>query len=904
MNAALTFDADAIRYHIQLLHYLAERANVPGKLVLSAIADKALRIPAIIQHFQIGDVDGMTAAAMVIPAPYGVYASYSIMRLDLPDGAKGEIADVRATLAFPVDADSDHKGVATPRAPLTPNLVIESSAGNYQEIMILDRALLPDESKPLAKALKELTGDKMCIGDISRIMRVPGTLNYPSASKIKRGRSPDPQPVRVHKAWDGWTKVDDLRAVVAANIKPKTVTKITAPVPDAVDGVSHDGIRYAEVVWYCQHMAKVWTLDDRENTPDDFELAKRIKLSFPGQDGLDAVLLLGWEDREDEIQKRWWSPNDFKTSGENLLTLRALKESNWMFRHTIGCPMPPPSPSIPIPAEVLRQISGTTPLISGRGEAQAKAWGAILDAVPRVPRSEAYPELPNAIVHPLRDAINAAIPGIVLHKSADALAVVAAVHPETANKVAALVSQIDREAIAARASGLIESVEHDLKPSDYVRDQKGEPQNDNIDNVAFFLSQLSAEVRWNDWTESMEVRGWKWDNWSFINDHVVTLLRARASQTGTRFRVGKDFLWDSLLALALRHRVDPVRDTLKRLEESWDGISRLDTWLHNACGVPDDPYHRAVSQNVVGGLVRRARNPGCKHDEVLLFIGEQGTNKSGVPAILSLREEWFTDEIELGDASKELVLSLAGKLVVEIGEMGKKSIAGNNTVKSMLARRTDRGRTAYARTVTARPRRNIFVATTNDPEPLSDLTGNRRWLPVRINREIDIEWLRANVTAIIGEAAARESKGDTFRIPRELWGVAAVHQTAATETPEYQNVLKEWLTPKGLPVFMTIADLSHIAREAAGGRMVKASEYNRVVEKLGFRRQTKRVDGRPTDVWLHGDGKDAYRLTASSLRTMPRGVNLSMPIDTVTSAISAPPQSSRTFSNVLGRPPY
>lgn len=287
--------------------------------------------------------------------------------------------------------------------------------------------------------------------------------------------------------------------------------------------------------------------------------------------------------------------------------------------------------------------------------------------------------------------------------------------------------------------------------------------------------------------------------------------------------------------------------------------------------------------------MKRARNPGAKHDEVLLFIGEQGTNKSSVPEILAIQKRWFTDEIELGDPSKELVLSLAGKLVVEIGEMGRKSVAGNNAVKSMLARCVDRGRTAYARTVTARPRRNIFIATTNDPEPLSDLTGNRRWLPVRIGAEIDIDWLRANVGQIAGEAASREAKGETFRIPRELWHTAAEHQKAATETPEYQNVLREWLAPTGLAVFMTIADVSHIAREAAGGRAVRSSEYNRVIEDLGFERRTKRVDGKPIEVWLRGDGKDAYRVTAKSLRALPRGVNMSMVVESAAAETKSMP---------------
>jgi hypothetical protein len=344
-DSASFFDYAAIRDHCHLLHYLASRANIPGKLILAAFGGGYPKV----QAFEIGQIEEMTEAAMAFQGTqYNLYAPWCLMHPDLPDGSKGGEKDVVATLAFPVDADADSEG-PTPHAPFK-NLVIESSAGNYQEIMILETALPPIEAEPLARALGELTGDKMCVGDISRIMRIPGTFNWPNKAKLKRGRSPDPQPVRVHTAWDRtFTSIEALRASVA-NVKPKSTTKtITAPVPDAVNGISHDGFRIDEVRWYCQRMAKVWTADERETNPDDFELGKRIKHSFPGQDGLDAFLLLEWGDREHEMKKRWWGKNDFKTEGANLLTLRGLKETNWIFRHVIGCPCPPAPPLAPLP---------------------------------------------------------------------------------------------------------------------------------------------------------------------------------------------------------------------------------------------------------------------------------------------------------------------------------------------------------------------------------------------------------------------------------------------------------------------------------------------------------------------------------------------------------------------------
>jgi hypothetical protein len=40
-----------------------------------------------------------------------------------------------------------------------------------------------------------------------------------------------------------------------------------------------------------------------------------------------------------------------------------------------------------------------------------------------------------------------------------------------------------------------------------------------------------------------------------------------------------------------------------------------------------------------------------------------------------------------------------------------------------------------------------------------------RFLPVRVEGRIDVEWLRANARQVIGEAAAREAAGEAFSIP-------------------------------------------------------------------------------------------------------------------------------------------
>jgi hypothetical protein len=134
---------------------------------------------------------------------------------------------------------------------------------------------------------------------------------------------------------------------------------VTALIPDAIDGVSHDGIRYSELCWWIEKKVAGWNSAPETLSNEDWiSIGKRIKLSFPGEDGLNAFLAMSWADQHDTITRRWWNPTDFKVEGENLETLRQLRrDSTWMFRDVLGSPRidAPPLAPIDIPLEILER---------------------------------------------------------------------------------------------------------------------------------------------------------------------------------------------------------------------------------------------------------------------------------------------------------------------------------------------------------------------------------------------------------------------------------------------------------------------------------------------------------------------------------------------------------------------
>ncbi|GMO36539.1 bifunctional DNA primase/polymerase [Bradyrhizobium ottawaense] len=147
-------------------------------------------------------------------------------------------------------------------------------------------------------------------------------------------------------------------APLFALLKRAEGASVTGPVPDAVGGVSHDGIHYDQLVWWIGKKVERWTSGAETLGNDEWiSIGKRIKLSFPGEDGLKAFLAMSWEDRHDQVTRRWWNPADFKTEGENLETLPALlkRDATWMFGSVLGCPQPPKCP-VPLPVQIPAEI--------------------------------------------------------------------------------------------------------------------------------------------------------------------------------------------------------------------------------------------------------------------------------------------------------------------------------------------------------------------------------------------------------------------------------------------------------------------------------------------------------------------------------------------------------------------
>ena len=189
----------------------------------------------------------------------------------------------------------------------------------------------------------------------------------------------------------------------------------------------------------------------------------------------------------------------------------------------------------------------------------------------------------------------------------------------------------------------------------------------------------------------------------------------------------KDDVIDMTRLQAGRFAYNPAVDYFQGL--TWDGVERVKDWVIRLLGAEDTPYHRAVGGYMLCGIVQRALRPGSKFDHVPVLEGPEGRRKSTAVQMLMPREDWFLS-LALKNDLDATALEMQGALVNELGDLAGMRGTNRENLKQWLSKGKDRFRAPYDRVPKDWPRQGIFIGTTNEDRYLGGVTGNRRFLPL------------------------------------------------------------------------------------------------------------------------------------------------------------------------------
>ena len=305
------------------------------------------------------------------------------------------------------------------------------------------------------------------------------------------------------------------------------------------------------------------------------------------------------------------------------------------------------------------------------------------------------------------------------------------------------------------------------------------------ENIRYAFAQLGIYAQRNLFTQTNEVAGYQLDGRDL--NEIGDILWSVFSRE-LRFSANPDRIKRELTALAHEAQYHPVRDFLDGL--TWDGVPRLDTWLATYTGADDTELNREFGSKFLIAGVRRIRQPGVKFDTMLVLEGAQGAGKSQLAALLAVKGEWFCGSLDLKSDDKTKAELLARAWIVEWQEMDGMNKTTSQALKKFLSTAVDLYRPAYARNASEFKRHCIILGTTNEASYLRDLTGNRRFWPVKVHR-IELLKLEADMTQLWSEAAVRESQRESIVLSKHLWSDAARLQGDRMVEDDYADVLSD-----------------------------------------------------------------------------------------------------------------
>ena len=254
--------------------------------------------------------------------------------------------------------------------------------------------------------------------------------------------------------------------------------------------------------------------------------------------------------------------------------------------------------------------------------------------------------------------------------------------------------------------------------------------------IALFRSLMEQHyedtLRFNDMTGKPEYKERITGLWREWTDTQEAQLRAYFQATYGLY--SPKMLEDAIRIHFEAHRVNPLTDILDSLE--WDGKQRVEQFLHDVMKAEDSEYTRECSRLIFAGGINRAYRPGCKFDDMIVLIGAGAAGKSTIVRWLNMEDRFFREIKTI--TGKEGIEAIRGVWIGEFAElMAMTRVKEAEAVKAYISSQEDAYRPPYGKNVVTVQRRCIFIGTTNNPQFLTDKTGNRRFYPVKVNSDAD-----------------------------------------------------------------------------------------------------------------------------------------------------------------------
>lgn len=259
-------------------------------------------------------------------------------------------------------------------------------------------------------------------------------------------------------------------------------------------------------------------------------------------------------------------------------------------------------------------------------------------------------------------------------------------------------------------------------------------------------------------------------------------------------------------AVFLKENYEKHKDKLK----DYDGINSVSTRYF---GTDKEIYNVYIRKTLIGAIKRALNSKtdyedsselGTKFDTCTVLQGKQGTGKSTFWRKLisvSKKFSFFSDSLNFESSDKDEKLKINRAVIHEMSEIdalfSRKDISA---FKAFLSTQADIYRAPYEKDTHEHPRRSIFVGSVNEPEFLTDISGDRRyWVIPCGNEKFNLDplkeekyflWAKAYELYLSGETCYLSSEEEEERREKnqEFRNIDALGETFLPTIEKYKSI--------------------------------------------------------------------------------------------------------------------
>ena len=272
-------------------------------------------------------------------------------------------------------------------------------------------------------------------------------------------------------------------------------------------------------------------------------------------------------------------------------------------------------------------------------------------------------------------------------------------------------------------------------PIPFELNEKGNIKTNSLKNIGLILEHdktLRNIFAFNDFTHEIgvvkDVPELNIEKGQMLDDYDPAVLRYIEDNYHLMFN--RNLFQMAVINDARKRRYNPVVDYFDFVYTYWDGVKRIDSFLPDFLGVEKSNITTLITKIFFTGAVAKAYEPETKFDFVLDLVGGQGAGKTTF--LRKMAKDWYTDQFT-DFKDKDNFSVMLRSLIANDDEMTATNNSSFESLKKFVSAQELEFRPPYGKNSIRYDKNFVLARTTNEMTYLKDRTGERRFLPVKVD---------------------------------------------------------------------------------------------------------------------------------------------------------------------------